>query len=309
MSSERQDTEHPPNRPVIKARGETAAERHVARLCESTFLSLWSYPGLYRDQRSGPTIPGKELADLIVVFEDQIIVFSDKDCAVPNTGNRDLDWRRWFRRAVATSAEQAWGAERWLRQFPNRVFLDAQCTERFPLPVPNSSETKFHLIVVAHDIAQRCAKELGGSGSLMLRNTVQGIENHVIPFTIGDLEPERTFVHVLDDTSLAIVVKTLDTIADFTAYLTKKEIAFRSSQMVSAAGEEELLAWYLTRTNEHGEHDFAFPPDKHGVLLTEGLWELFEKAPQRRAQVQANEVSYSWVRSGDIGNNLVGGHG
>jgi hypothetical protein len=73
-------------------------------LCEQSFLSLWSYPNLYRKA-------GKELTDLLVVFGDDVILFSGKSCAFPNTGGVDLDWRRWFRRSITKSAEQITQAE------------------------------------------------------------------------------------------------------------------------------------------------------------------------------------------------------
>jgi hypothetical protein len=78
---------------IKKGEGVTAAERYPKRLCDRSFLSLWSYPGLFRDQK-GPGGQGKELCDLLVVFEDDIILFSDKDCKFPCTGDTDVDWRR-----------------------------------------------------------------------------------------------------------------------------------------------------------------------------------------------------------------------
>jgi hypothetical protein len=56
---------------IKKGEGVTAAERYLKRLCERSFLSLWSYPGLFRDQK-GPGGQGKELCDLLVVFEDDV---------------------------------------------------------------------------------------------------------------------------------------------------------------------------------------------------------------------------------------------
>lgn len=106
-----------------KQQGTTAAERYLARLCERTFLSLWSYPNVFRDVCVPGTKIGKEICDLLVIFEDRVLIFSDKDCAVPRTGDLQLDWSRWFRKAVLENTKQAHGAERWLRQFPNRLFL------------------------------------------------------------------------------------------------------------------------------------------------------------------------------------------
>jgi hypothetical protein len=38
----------------------------------------------------------------------------------------------------------------------------------------------------------------------------------VVPFAIGDIDPTRSYVHELDDQSLAVLLATLDTMADFT---------------------------------------------------------------------------------------------
>src|SRR4051812_34436003 len=100
--------------PNVRSDGVTTAERYLKRLCDRSFLSLWSYPGLYRDQGGGGGKgDGKELCDLLVVFENYIIIFSDKDCAFPDSGDLERDWCRWYRRAVEHSAKQVWGAERW----------------------------------------------------------------------------------------------------------------------------------------------------------------------------------------------------
>jgi hypothetical protein len=69
----------------------------------------------------------------------------------------------------------------------------------------------------------------------------------VLPFAIGQVDPSKGFVHVLDDASLAILMTELDTIRDFVAYLQKKERFISSGRLACAAGEEELLAEYLKR--------------------------------------------------------------
>jgi hypothetical protein len=275
------------NGPIRQNQGVTPAERYLKALSGRTFLSLWRYPGLYRE-------PGKELCDLLVVFERDIFIFSDKHCAFPDTGDLRRDSARWFRRAVEASLRQALGAERWIRSYPDRLFLDAQCKQRFPLEIPGTGDVRFHLVVVAHDVARRCAEVLGGSGSLMIRSDLKGLESHTEPFTVGDLNPAGSFVHVFDDTSLEILLKARDTVSDFAAYLLKKESLLRSAQQVFAAGEEELLAVYLRNMKTANEHDFVFPPDVTGIWVAEGHWEDFQRNRQRRAQVEADGISYMW---------------
>lgn len=94
---------------VIPAEGVTRAERYVAQLCKQSFLSIWSYPGVFRDQcRPGGKGDGKEVCDLLVVFENHIIIFSDKDCRFGSGGNLKTEWARWFKKAVRNSAKQVW---------------------------------------------------------------------------------------------------------------------------------------------------------------------------------------------------------
>ena len=59
-----------------KAAGLTASEKVLADICDRSFLSVWSYPNLFRT-------PAKELCDVLVVFGDNVVIFSDKSCAYP----------------------------------------------------------------------------------------------------------------------------------------------------------------------------------------------------------------------------------
>jgi hypothetical protein len=292
----------PSNLPAFhRAEGVTAAERYLKTLAEHSFLTLWSYAGLYRDQGRGTNGgEGKEVADLLVVFRDHIIIFSDKAVAFPDTGNLDRDWSRWYRRAVADSAKQLWGAERWIKNYPDKIFLDRACTQPFPLKFPVFERAKLHRIIVAHGAAERCRQALGGSGSLMIEPTRIGSAHTLprdkggAPFTIGQVDPTKGFVHVLDDNSLDILMKTLDTITDFVRYLAKKEEFILAGRLEWAASEEDLLGLYLKDINEEQEHDFVIDPTAKAVRVEQGSWDFFSRSPERQAQLEADRASYLW---------------
>ena len=189
---------------------------------------MWSYPGVFRDQGKIRGGDGKEVCDLLVVFEENIIIFSDKSCAFPDSGDQQVDWSRWFRRTILASAAQAWGAERWISQHPSRLFLDRPCTQRFPLKLPDLGTAIFHHVLVAHNAADRCRKRDGGSGSLHIdshfRLTPDNLGLDSKPFVIGPLDRAHGFVHILDEVALDIVLGQLDTVSDFTSYLKKKKL-------------------------------------------------------------------------------------
>ncbi|HDL8215821.1 TPA: hypothetical protein PXQ72_000351, partial [Yersinia enterocolitica] len=72
---------------IIKQDGFNESERYLANLCEKTFLSLWSYPNVYTNEgKKSANGDGKELCDLLVVFGNHVIIFSDKDISFKDSG-------------------------------------------------------------------------------------------------------------------------------------------------------------------------------------------------------------------------------
>ena len=287
-----------------KSKGRTASERYLAKLCDRTFLSLWSFPNVFSDRgRKNGMGHGKEVCDLLVVFGDDVIIFSDKSCEFKDTGNTDVDWRRWHRRAITKSENQVQGAERWMRDYPDRLFIDPDCTTPLPIPLPPLDRRRVHRVVVALGATEACKRFYGGgSGSLRLRSYLLDPQDRppedpaLFPFTVGHTDPNKGYVHIFDDVTLDIVMGELDTVKDFCAYLTKKENLIRSGVAVDATGEEDLLAVYLRDINEEGEHDFQLPSDLDGVVVVEGMWTGRLRNPQYLRKKEADKVSYVWDR-------------
>ena len=152
------------------------------------------------------------------------------------------------------------GAERWLKSHPQRIYLDRKCTKPLPIQFPEPDSAVYHLIIVAHGCEDRCKSEFGGDGSLMFESSLgyNGEEKLLssTPFMVGDLDKDKTFIHILTDSTLDILLGTLDTISDFTSYLEKKEKFIRNMEAVFFPGEEELLAFYLKDINDEVVHDF-----------------------------------------------------
>ena len=111
---------------------------------------------------------------------------------------------------------------------------------------------------------------------------------------VGQVDSSKGYLHVLDDKTLSTLLTTLDTVADLCAYLTKKVDLVKSRVAFVAAGEEELLAYYLTHLNAHGEYDFAFEDTANMLMFDQGLWHDFENSSERKSQIKANEISYVW---------------
>ncbi len=283
---------------------QTESEKYLALLCRRSFLSLWSYPNLYTDKgRINGKGVGRELCDLLVIFGDDVIIFSDKHIRYKDTGNVSVDWPRWHRSAVEESYRQLYGAESWIRRFPTRLYLDPECNHPFPLSLPPREKIRFHRVAVTRGSYEACAKFYGGNslGSLRLSTDSAAGSAGYFPFTVGIGSKGKPFVHVLDEFTLDIVFRELDTVSDFVAYPRKKE-SFLSdrNRATSVDGEEQLLGIYLKNINAAGEHDIVlpsgFPSDVDFVYLQEGFWEEVCQSPQLRAKKEADRDSYVWDR-------------
>jgi hypothetical protein len=72
------------------------SEELVYNLCKKSFLSLWSYAN-----PKGKN--GKELCDVLVVCDPDIIIISVKEIELTNSGDVSTDWKRWQKRAIEKS--------------------------------------------------------------------------------------------------------------------------------------------------------------------------------------------------------------
>ena len=275
---------------IEKNTGETKAEKYLVSLCQSTFLSMWCYPCIYNDKLLKQRNEGKEICDVFVVFENHIIIFSDKDCSFNGKIDVNLAWKRWVKKALFDSATQINGAERWLRDYPDRVFIDKRCSQKFPIEI-DLKKQKLHKVLVTHGI-DTYSKEYfrGGYGSLLVDTAIRGrIEHEENPFHVGYIAENNEYIHVLDDFTLPLLLTNLDTISDFVEYLEKKE-ALISTRIILACGEEDLLGHYLMN-----ERSFALPKENFQLIsFEEDIWSDYVRLLNKTTKKKDDEISYFW---------------
>lgn len=88
------------------ATGITPSEQFVFHVCRESFLSLWSCAN-----PRGKTA-GKELTDILVVCDPDIVLVSAKEIGLSKTDDPIVQWQRWRKKAIEESADQLYGAER-----------------------------------------------------------------------------------------------------------------------------------------------------------------------------------------------------
>jgi hypothetical protein len=274
---------------IKKSKGVTFTERLLGELCEKTFLKVWAYPNLYKSD-------GKELCDVMVVFENHVFLFFDRESKKFDNANQDvsLQWARWEKEVIQKQIATAEGAKRYILSFPDKIYLDQKRETLFPIPIP--PDRIIHKIVVAHGAEEACRNSSTNnvSGSLAIGYTKGAEVQNSIPFMV-QLKKEDP-VHIFDSCNLEIILGELDTVHDFIAYITAKEEAIRKYDTFFYCGEEDLLANYFLNfdpaINKHfiGVRD----PDTNVIFVAEGEWQSFSKSKDYRLRKEANEKFEFW---------------
>lgn len=285
--------------------GVNDSERILTILCRKTFLRLWSQTNVFTDEGfkdgKGST---RELCDALVIFGEEVIVFSDKHVTFQTGKELLVAWARWYKRAVLESCRQLHGAKSWLQRFPNRAFLDAKCTRPLPVFVQTQGSVRFHLVAVTRGSREVALAHNGGEGlgSFRLNSVIEENGHFQTPFVIGLPEPDKHFVHVFDEVSIELLLRELDTAVDFLDYLKKREALLgRRGAHIVAYGEEELLAAYLRTMDPKGqEHMFFNTQDGDGmpdaIFFAEGFYKALGDDPGYKRKRVADRISYEWDR-------------
>ena len=200
--------------------------------------------------------PRKELCDVLVVCDPDVIIFSVKDITYKESPDISTGMDRWTSRAVKDSIKQIYGAERYLKRV-DRV-RDRNGAEW--LHVPPVERWRVHRIAVA----------LGSKGE--------------VPITDGDAG--KGFVHVLDEKGLLALLTELDTISDFVDYLRRTEAFLAKSQLL-VMGLENLLGFYIQRGRQ-------YPKDVDLMVIQDDIWEGVTGQDDFARRKEVEKVSYLW---------------
>lgn len=228
-------------------KGKTA-EEFVHELAVKSFLTDWCFPN--------PVLPnGKELCDLLVIFDQTAIIWQIKDLKLKATG-------RYNPSQVEKNLRQLSGARRRL--------LDL----RTPVQLQNARRT-----IETFDPTQ--LKEV------FLISVLLGEEEDSYPI----VEPIKELtVHRFSKDFTEIALSELDTIVDFTNYLRAKEAFICNVEFVEImGGEEELLALYLR--NNRG---FEKMDKQTHIRIDEGFWSKLQRSRRYKLKKKQDKISYGW---------------
>jgi hypothetical protein len=225
-------------------------EQFVYKVCQKSFLSLWSYANPLGKK-------GKELCDILIVSEPNIIIISVKYIQITDSGNEEVDVKRWWKKAVDKSVNQLYSAERWLQ---TAKYVTKSDSSR-GLQLPSKFERKYYRISVS----------LGSEGKA--------------PILSGDFGKGN--IRVFDERSFSIILQELNTISDFIQYLdTVEKFHEKGGQFwVNSGGEEDLLAYYLLNNR-------AFD-DTSLLVIDDDMWVNVLSSSGYKRKSEADRISYA----------------
>jgi len=279
--------------------GFTNEEAFLHSLARKSFLRFWSWPNLFRNQGNAANGgDGKEICDLIVVFGNNILLFSDKKIEFSDKKELAISWARWSRNAIKESVDQVRGARRWIQTFPDRIFLDNRCKEKLPLDLPPTDQMIFHSIVVCHGLEDYLTK-FNGEPSFKFDNTIID-EDHWSsttskPFTIGKIT-NCGFVHVFNEATIALVLKEFDTIKDFISYIQQRELLLQYSKPITITSESDIVQLYYENLDDTLKRSILSAKElkSHPVDIDKGGIAKLYRNVQFVAKKSADRVSYFW---------------
>lgn len=280
--------------------GYTDEEILLNRLGAGSFLKFWSWPSLFRDQGdSNKYGDGKEICDLVVIFGNDIILFSDKKIKFNQSSDVNIAWARWARKAIGDSVKQIKGARRWFEEFPDRIYIDKKCKNRIPIKIPSKEEIKFHNVVVCHGI-ENILSSFNSEASFIFDNSIVGAAHwnqlEVKPFYIGQIF-EGDFVHIFNESTIMLALQEFDTAKDFIQYLDQRKSLLSANKHVMVNSESDIMQLHYESFDENLEERSIWSEDLKNaqkIILKRGGIEELLTHPSLIAKKEADKISYFW---------------
>lgn len=291
---------------ISRNNGITATEKILSAAADRSFLRLWSYSSPQNDRTKSSKGIGQEIADLLMIFGNDVVIFSDKESSWQTHKPIKLAWERWYRRTIENSVTQLVGADRWLREHPDRVFIDRFCKEPLPIDLPSLDKRTTHLVAISNGANSASRNYFSHPRGTFIIYPYLKDSDHTSqkeknwhPFMIGDVNSRGKFIHVFDSSSLSILMQELDTPRDFIDYLKARKNFIRSGKLAVATGEEDLLATYLMNGFSYNRKEFI--PSKFSkryrrklASIPEGQYETYIRSAHYYSYSLAKDKSRFW---------------
>lgn len=237
----------------LKLKGDKA-EQIVHELAQESFFTDWCY--------LNPKLSdGKELCDLLIVFDNIAIIWSVKDSKLETREHNEGAYKQ---KDIEKSIRQLKGAKRQLFDLKAPIELEN----------PRRGKEQFN----PKDITE-----------VYLISALMGEEGYF--HFLGERLDDGTYIHNFTKTFVEILLNELDTISDFCNYFKEKESFLNSdvNRIMVTFGEENLLAYYLLNNRSFDQLKNSNP-----LMVPDGIWKDLIYDNSYKKKKRADEISYHW---------------
>lgn len=277
----------------------TKSEKNIIDIIRNSFCNYWTISNPYK-------IKGQELCDALIIFKNNILIFSDKE---RNFQEKEFstDWeiiqKKWknFYKSLRHSKNQLKQAKDWILSNPNEIYFDNMCENRVSIDLKIDENTKFFLITTVSNWKDVADFYFKNDGFLKIdTNTNRSPEHKTLVLNNIHDELNNNFYHMIDDTFFKKLLKEIDTIPDLINYLIEKEDFFITSSKnnitINANSELSLLGQYLLglQTNHKEKNFFIYDSyiNNLNYSLDDSNYELAKSTNEEIKYDQRKEKSF-----------------
>ncbi len=223
------------------------AEAFVHELTEKSMFSDWCY-------RNPMLKPGVELCDMLIVFDDIVVIIQIKDLKLKKDGTPNI-------KDQVKNIKQLHGAYRQLMELKTPVTLNN----------PRRGDEIFDPGIVKR---------------VFMISILTGESSDIECYEVSD----KAIVHVFDREFTEIIMNELDTVADLLGYLDQKEKVLRGGSTIKLReGEKDFLAYFINQ-----KRDLSGIVNNTALVIDEDIWQQYDTAKDVIAKREADRISYAW---------------
>jgi len=127
---------------------------------------------------------------------------------------------------------------------------------------------------------------------------------------VGDGNRAKSFVHVIDELSIQLLLTELDTPMDFLHYLNAKEAAVRKGGLIGAGGEEDILAFYFQESSPDGYGSLNVELNGHDSwYIPEHEWRHYIESEDYYFRLSLRQRGQNWKNwIADFSDSIIDGN-
>lgn len=236
--------------------GETMAENQLAKLLREKFSNYICFINPYFEK-------GQELADAIVILNNNIIIFSDKSCKkfnnlddIQSLDDLNFRWKNFYSEIKKSEKQLNIAKDRIIHRLNNyklKFFIDKECSQDIEICFDN--KINFFLISTVSGLTDISKKFLNKDGVLPIDQS-EHIQNNKKTFSITNKFKNNDFYQILDIESLKLLLEYLNTPIDFISYLKFRYDFFKKNKNFKLKSEKQILFLYkINNSNYKIEYD------------------------------------------------------